>query len=216
MLDTVDEQCLKLQHPFCMLVSGPTMCGKTQWISRLIRYKEHMIEPPPEKVIFSYNNWQPAYDELVNDVNFVKGLDISTDGKRTLLIIDDQMNSFNDKILDYFTRGCHHDNISLVFITQNLFFPDKRFRTASLNCHYLVLFRNPRDNHQIRHLARQMYPGKKSQTMIEAFEDATAKPYGTLVVDLKPTTPDALRLRSNILPSEGGQTGSGLAHCYLI
>ena len=54
--------------------------------------------------------------------------------------------------------------------------------------------------------------------MIEAFEDATSTPYGTLVVDLKPTTPDSLRLRSNILPSEGleAHNGSGLTHCYLI
>ena len=70
----------------------------------------------------------------------------------------------------------------------------------------MVLFRNPRDANQIRYLARQMYPsGKRSETMIEAFEDATcsSEPYGTLVVDLKPTTPDYLRLCSNILPDEG-------------
>ena len=56
--------------------------------------------------------------------------------------------------------------------------------------------------------------------MIEAFEDATScTPYGVLVVDLKPTTPDYLRLRSNILPEEGLQfpeDTNGLSHCYLI
>ena len=220
-MNEIDGRCMKLHHPFCMMVAGPTMSGKTQWVSQLIFFKQDMIEPPPERIVFSYKSWQPLYDILAqrHDVQFIKGTDIPVTKSPTLVIIDDQMSDISDSTVDLFTRGCHHDNLSLVFITQNLFFQDKKFRTASLNCHYLVLFRNPRDNNQIRHLARQMYPGKRSQTMIEAFEDATTcTPYGTLVVDLKPSTPDLLRLRSNILPPEGLEVGggSGLTHCYLI
>ena len=223
-MNEIDGRCLKLQHPFCMMVSGPTMCGKTNWVSRLVEFKETMIDPPPQRVIWSYKNWQPSYDTMIkkHEINFISGLNIPFNENKipTLVIVDDQMNMIDDRVVDWFTRGCHHDNISLIFITQNLFFPDKKFRTASLNCHYLVLFRNPRDNHQVRHLARQMYPGKRSQSMIEAFEDATScTPYGVLVVDLKPTTPDCLRLRSNILPEEGLQfpeDANGLSHCYLI
>ena len=63
-----------------MLVSGPTMCGKTQWVKKLIDHREDMIHPPPEKVIYSYQKWQPAYETLMNDVHFIKGMDIDTDG----------------------------------------------------------------------------------------------------------------------------------------
>ena len=32
-------------------------------------------------------------------------------------------------------------------------------RNISLNIHYIILFKNPRDSQQISTLARQMYPG---------------------------------------------------------
>jgi hypothetical protein len=46
-----------------------------------------------------------------------------------------------------------------------------------------------------------MYPnGSKSAT--EAFTDATEKPYGYLLVDLKPDTDEKYRLRTNVFPGE--------------
>ena len=74
-------------------------------------------------------------------------------------------------------------------------------RTVSLNSHYIILFKNPRDRLQISTLARQMYPGQ-SQFLIEAFQDATKEAYGYLVIDLKPTTADKLRIRTGILPTD--------------
>lgn len=47
-------------------------------------------------------------------------------------------------------------------------------------------------------LARQMYPGK-TQHFMRNFEEAVSKPYGYLLVDLKPTTPESMRLRCNVL-----------------
>lgn len=209
-MESIDATCLQFQHPFTMLVAGPTMCGKSAWVTKLIQQRERMIEPTPEKIIWSYKSWQGIYDSLMTEhgVQFVNGTDFDLDSQyRTLVIIDDQMADINEKMVDLFVRGCHHDNMSLIFITQNLFFPDKKFRTASLNSHYLVLFRNPRDSSQIQCLARQMYPGK-SHGMIQAFEDATSSAYGTLLVDLKSATPNKLRLRSNIFHD--------IPTCYLV
>ena len=47
-------------------------------------------------------------------------------------------------------------------------------------------------------LAKQMYP-HNSQYLIDHFKEATIKPYGYLLIDLKPTTPEDKRLRSNII-----------------
>ena len=47
-------------------------------------------------------------------------------------------------------------------------------------------------------LARQMYPGQ-SEKMMKMFEKATKKPYGYLLVDLKPFTPENDRLKSQVL-----------------
>lgn len=223
-MNSVDENVGKFFHPSSIICSGPSQSGKTEWMKQLIKYKDKLFTTPPQRMIWSYKKWQPNYDDMAQNYNveFVEsGHDIPNNTSKipTLLIIDDQMHEINDKIVDYFTVGSHHDNITIVFITQNLFFPDKRFRTASLNCHYLILFNNPRDKCQIRHLARQMFPERReSKAMVLAFEDATSQPYGTLVVDLKPNTPNTLRLKSNILPHEGFQIDENthLAHCYPI
>ena len=49
----------------------------------------------------------------------------------------------------------------------------------------MVLFANPRDRKQIKTLAGQMYPGDSS-TFMEKFKKATSKPYGKLILDLRP------------------------------
>jgi len=69
----------------------------------------------------------------------------------------------------------------------------------SLNAHYMVLFKNPRDVSQFANLARQMYP-KTSQFAVEAYRDATREPYSYLLVDLRPEQDEELRLGTNIFP----------------
>ena len=70
-------------------------------------------------------------------------------------------------------------------MSQNIFHPGSRARTISLNTQYMVLFKNPRDRQQIKTLARQMYPDNWLKFM-ERFNRATNKPYGKLIIDLRP------------------------------
>ena len=51
-------------------------------------------------------------------------------------------------------------------------------------------------------LARQMYPGNPNHLM-DHFHEATSKPYGYLLIDLKPYTPEHLRMRSTAFELEG-------------
>ena len=133
-------------------------------------------------------------------VEFHEGLpDLAQLTSRTLLIIDDLMSEADQRVTDIFTKHSHHRDVSVMFLTQNLFY--KGARTISLNAHYLVLFKNPRDASQITFLARQIFP-LKSKFMIEAYEDATSSPYSYLVIDLKPTTDDKMRLRSGVFPDD--------------
>jgi hypothetical protein len=65
-----------------------------------------------------------------------------------------------------------------------------------------VLFKSPRDKQQISMLARQINPGKVQEFM-RSYEDATSRPHGYLMLDLKSTTDDQQRLKTNgILPGE--------------
>jgi hypothetical protein len=50
-------------------------------------------------------------------------------------------------------------------------------------------------------LARQVNLGRVQEFMT-AYEDATSRPHGYLMLDLKPTTNDQQRLKTNILPGE--------------
>ena len=194
---------LPLQHPFTGIIAGPTGCGKTRFVFRLIDNAWRMIDPPPEQIWYCYGEFQPLFRQYPQIV-FHEGLpDISKlDGrKRILLIIDDLMSETNDTVANLFTKGSHHRNVSVLYLTQNLFHKNKHARTISLNSHYMVLFKNPRDAGQFAILARQMYPSG-SKFAEEAYRDATMRPFGYLFVDLKPQQEDDYRLRTNIFAGE--------------
>jgi hypothetical protein len=140
------------------------------------------------------------------------------DPTRKLLILDDLMTTIKCKDLNaVFCQGSHHWNMSVIHITQNAFYGG--MRTARINSHYLFLLKNPADKLQVMTLARQMYP-KKQQFFLDAFEDATARPFGYLLVDLESTTDDRIRLRTNIfdylLRSALIQKGNGFFAPLLI
>ena len=191
-----------LLHPFTCLVAGPTGSGKTTFIKELIQQSKKRIYLPPERIVWCYSEWQPLYTSLLGGlVEFHQGLPEQLNPKvRNLVILDDLMNSVDQSVTDLFTKGSHHRNISVIHIVQNIFHQGKGHRTQSLNTHYLVLFKNPRDGSQINHLARQMYPNN-AQYLQEVYKDATAPPFGYLFIDLKQETQENLRLRTNILKS---------------
>ena len=199
------------KHPFPALVAGPTCCGKSHFVKRLLELGEDMIEGAPENIIWCYGIYQPAYDEMqrnIPNIHFVEGVpshleSMINPSKRNLVVIDDLMQELSNdqRITSLFTKGCHHRNLSVIFILQNIFHRGKELRDMSLNCHHLVLFKSPRDSSQVNHLAKQMFPGHVKY-MQEAFQDATKRSYGYLLCDLKPETPSDFRLRSNIFPGE--------------
>ena len=201
--DTIDP---RFMHPFTAIIAGPSSSGKSMFCMRLIRNARECIAPPPERIVYCYSVYQPIFDQFPN-VEFVEGLpDLNMfDGvKRTLLIIDDLMHETNETISKLFTRVSHHKNVSVVYLTQNLFNNNKHNRTISLNAHYMILFKNVRDVTQVQCLARQMFP-KKSEAMMQGYKDATGKPYGYLLVDLTQPMDDRYRLRTKIFPGEDGE-----------
>ena len=196
------------KHPFTCIVAGPTGCGKSTFVTRMLRHAAAMIDPPPEHITWCYGEWQEAYATTnLGHVRFEEGLPTAAmfdPTTRNLIVIDDLMAETDERVTTLFTKKSHHRNTSVLYLVQNLFPKNKESRTISLNSQYMVVFKNPRDASQMATLARQMYPGR-GKFVQEAFKDATAVPYGYLLVDLKQDTPEDMRLRTTIFPDDGVQ-----------
>ena len=101
-----------------------------------------------------------------------------------VLILDDLMRPCSDdeRILNLFTKVSHHCDV-----TQNLFPPGKFSRSISFNAHYIIAFNNPRGTLGLRTLAQQAFAGQVPFVW-ESFQDATAQPFGYLMLDLHTTS----------------------------
>ena len=80
--------------------------------------------------------------------------------KGGLLVLDDLMEEGgNDKrVLDVFTKHSHHQNITLMYLCQDMFPLGKFTKSISRNAHYIVRFKNPRDQLGMRNLLLQAFP----------------------------------------------------------
>jgi len=169
------EKCerFRFMHPFTCTVAVMTGSGKTVWVKSFLQQAQDMATVP--NIEFD----KGISSELENDSFF-------NTNKRNLMVINDQMeDAGGDRgIVNLFTRGSHYRNLSVIYIVQNLFHQGKNSRSNSLNSHYLVLLKNPRDK-----LAKQMYPGN-TDLFIKRYEEAVRRPFGYLLVDLKTTTQD--------------------------
>lgn len=191
-----------------MIVCGPSSCGKTTFIVKLIRSAASMCDQPYEKIYWAYseNNAKPQCLSDMKNVEFIKGvpeaIENNSKDKYVLLILDDLMNeSDSEKISNLFTRGSHHNRISTILVTQNCFARGKFNRNISLNAKYMVIFKNPRDPLQFRYLARQIAPDS-SQDLFSLYKEVTERPHSYLFIDLNQATPDLLRFRTDIFEKD--------------
>ncbi len=198
---------VRFKVPANFYVSGQSQSGKSHLVRRLLQHTDELFYPVPTKIVYCYGEYQKEFKELRN-VDLVEGfpsdLDELTKGHdHSIVVLDDLMSecSKDQRVSDLFTRGSHHKGISVFYLTQNLFPPGKLSRTISLNCHYIFVFKNPRDSLGIATLAKQMFP-KRSDYLVDSFQDATKQPYSYLLIDCHPQTPEHIRLRTNILPGE--------------
>lgn len=211
-----------------MCVSGCTGSGKSQWVLRLIRYANIMINPPPKCILYCYGElngnilrlqqqearqeygggggetveWKLIVRSGVPDTDELRK--VATEcGGRLLLVLDDLVVGMRAAFLDIlFTRGSHNWGCSVVLVTQHLF-ASRDLRVARNNSHYLVLLRNPVGGVQIRNLATQLFPGRDTHRyFMEAYADATRPQFGYLLVDMHPKTDERWRLRTHIYPDE--------------
>ena len=122
---------MTFRHPFSMMVTGPSGSGETEWTRKLLL--SSLVQPPPERILWCFGQWQPLYEDLqkrIPCIEFIRGIQDYLDNaqfidpsKRNLIIFDDLMTEAkcDQRIADLFTKGSHHRNISIIYLTQNVF-----------------------------------------------------------------------------------------------
>lgn len=208
-----ERSLLPFHSPATAMIVGPTMSGKTSLIYEILKHADGMFQTPPERIVIAYTEYQPLFEEMEKNIDRLilhQGLpskdqiDEWSEGvQHTVLVLDDMMMQVakSEESLNLFCVTAHHRRISVFMLAQNLYMPGKFARTTSLNCHYVILFRNVRDSRQVLTFGSQVFP-LKLKYFKEAYDKATSRPFGYLVVDMSPSTEDSYRLRTRILPNE--------------
>ena len=178
-----------------IMVAGPTSSGKTYWTHKLLTH--NMFTESVASVLYCYGVFQDYFNQMkIPNIEFHEGLATLEkvqslhDGSFHVIVLDDLMEYIvkSIEVQNLFTKYCHHYNITVIFLTQNVFAQGPCARTININTHILVLFANKRDESQAMNLGKQLYPCN-SKVFMDAYEDATSYLHGYLVIDCDPKSP---------------------------
>ena len=97
--------------------------------------------------------------------------------KGGLLVLGDLMAEGGEdkELLDLFFKHSHHQNITVLYLCQDMFPPGKYAKSISRNAHYIVAFKNPRDQLGMRNLLFQAFP-TRPQDMMDVYQRVIERP----------------------------------------
>jgi hypothetical protein len=196
------------------MIVGPTMSGKTSLIHKILKETDCMFQKTPGRIIVASTEYQPLFEEMEKNIdNLILHQELpskeqieewSDDVEHTVLVLDDMMMmqvAKSKESLNLFCVTAHHRRVSVFMLAQNLYLPGQFARTISLNCHYVILFRNVRDSRQVLTFGSKVFPSELKYFK-DAYDIGTSVPFGYLVVDMSPGTEDKYLMRTHILQSE--------------
>ena len=182
-----------------MLVAGGSGAGKTSFTKTLLREGNCLIHSTPQRIVWCYAKHQPdllsELKKVLPTIEHIQSIPSELDSifdrsVNNLIILDNMRDeaTHDKRRSQLFTRE-RHDNLSVIYLTQNLF--HKKDTEISLNSDYMVIFKNPRDKTQFTNLERQFMPSKY-KFLPWAFEDANKLPKSYLLLDMRPKTDDSI------------------------
>ena len=193
----------RLRSDRVMCVSGPSQAGKSNFVLQLLEQRHELFQKPVDKILWCYGIHDAKLISALQNKGYktLRGLPKEQDIEpNSICVLDDLLSESESskEVTNMCTRAAHHKPCFIIFISQNLFPSGKEARTRSLNTHYYVIFKNPRDKLQFETLARQISP-THSKTLISIYENATQRPHGYLFIDFTQECSDDIRYRTNIL-----------------
>lgn len=199
----VVEMLLTLKAPFRCLVSGSSGTGKSHLVAQIIKNSSSCIEPAPTRIIYFAGSKHSVPSSIRHLVEIREGCPTRESFQNPshipmLIVLDDLQNTaFSDGSVVEAFQTSRHQAVSLVIMTQNLFPRTPKARDISLNCNYFFLLYNPRETSNLYALSRQLTP-QSPNMLAEVFFQNISEAYKYLFIDLTPTVPNVLRLRSNV------------------
>ena len=226
----------RFKHPFTCLISGPSGSGKSTFVSKLIARQQDFVDvrwdyvyvfmgtkkeqnpilsslSVPEYCSLEIFEVKEMYGENLSKSTFSQDIeDIITKnhsgGLKGCLIFDDLMVELAEcKILvSLFTKFSSHASVSVINITQNLFFRGKSGYdgpTLYRNSSVIVLFHSPLDQTMFRIAATRMSAlGNNSYPKLLNMLTSIAEKYRYVIIRGKSGTPRELKFSSDIFGTE--------------
>lgn len=205
---------LRIKNGSIIQVVGPSGSGKTYFACNLLANK-NIFQFPIREIYWHGGVAEGEIGETLKKikrlrrVHYVLGFPndwLDRPKQYDVVVIDDLFEEVNKNAVavnQLFTKIARHRQVTVVFLTQNLFHQGGKHRTRNINTQYLVIFKNPRDRTVIDFLARQAFPTNR-KFLMDAFHDSTHDtPHGYLFLDFTQECPDSHRVRTDIFSRSG-------------
>ena len=224
-------RAFRFHTPSSILIVGPSGCGKTVFTEKLLLDNAELFDNASTPVHYCYGAWQDRFQSMKDrGVHFHEGIpDHSvlvqwfphrSGGGGGILVLDDFMDEgSNDKrVLDLFTKHSHHQNVTVLYLRQDMFPVGKYAKSISRNAHYIVAFKNPRDQLACATCSFNRFPLRgKTVWKLSSGDDAALRVFGVGFASgllRQPTVvePHLKRRRMDALLSKAtqrSQTGGG-------
>ena len=197
------EKRFWFKTPFAILNVGPSRCRETyftEWL--LLDHLEELFVNPPTTINYYYRAWQDGFPDMKEaHVQFHKESPESDHlkswfPKGGLLVLDDLMaeGGEDQELLDLVTKHSHHQSITVLYLCQEMFPPGKYAKSIASSAHYILAFKNPRDQLGMTNLLLQAFP-TCWQDMMDVYEKVAERPFKYTVLDVHSASDDRQETR---------------------
>lgn len=180
---SMDEAELHIRTPFTCIASAVSNGDKSTFIVDFLFKSRKFIDNPISRVILVSKHYQKLHKKLREDFEicyantFVEAESFFS--PNCCLIVDyflDEINApdeANRFVNEIFCSRCHHENINIIVLVQQLFPP--HLRTIFNNASYLLIGKWIKNKSSIATLAKQFSP-LNYKYFLEAYRHATKNP----------------------------------------
>ena len=195
--------------PFTLIVSGQSSSGKSTFVLNFLLNASRLVDQKFDYIVWFYGietklTKQLEKGKIIKNIRLHKGLpenfdDFIQKDKRGCFILDDlaRETSNSSLVAELFFQKSHHNLVSVILITQNLFFEGKERKNLLRNAHNLCIFNNPLDNSIVFSLANKVLP-HHTKIFFAIFDRAVSRDFGYLVISGQSRVTRRARFRTDI------------------